>query len=258
MNVSIACKEVKKMSFTVYPAIDIRDGKCVRLFQGDYNLESRYYMNPLEPAQKWAQAGARWLHIIDLDGARTGKPENLPLIKEIINQVKVNIQIGGGLRTWETVESYLEAGAKRVILGSVAFKDPSLVKRLLETYGPEKIIVSLDSRKDRVYSDGWLSQASSGVLEVAQRLAQLGIKTFIYTDIEKDGTLTGPNIEKSLELAQKTKCNVIVAGGIGSGQDILDLIPYYQAGLKGAVVGRALYTGNINLKELIAQIERGN
>src|SRR5690554_3448832 len=131
------------MSFTVYPAIDIRGGKCVRLLQGDYNLESKYFENPLEAAEKWYQAGADWLHIIDLDGARTGKPENLKIIKNIIDSFKINVQVGGGIRNLETVEAYLKGGATRVIIGSQALKDINFVEELLEIYGGEKIVVSL-------------------------------------------------------------------------------------------------------------------
>lgn len=245
------------MSFTVYPAIDIRGGKCVRLFQGNYNLESQYYDDPLEPALKWAAAGAQWLHIIDLDGALTGQPENLDIIKKILSEVNIKIQIGGGIRSRETARAYLENGTQRVILGSAALNNPELIGQLLQEYGSERIIVSLDGRKAKVYSDGWLNESDKSILDVAANLATLGIKTFIYTDIEKDGTLSGPNTTQALNIAARTNREVILAGGIGSNQDVLDLVKYSEQGIKGAVIGRALYTENINLSSLIARLKEG-
>jgi len=242
------------MAFTIYPAIDIRGGKCVRLFQGDYNLESTYYESPLEPAEKWYEAGARWLHIIDLDGAKTGKPENLDIIKEILKRFKINIQVGGGIRTIEAAEAYLKGGAGRVIIGSQALKDIKFVEKLLNKYGTEKIIISLDGRNNQVYSDGWLKESGIDLFSAAQKLAQIGVETFIYTDIEKDGTLAGPNITQTLNLAARTGKKVIAAGGIATQDDVLNLARYQDSGMVGAVIGRALYTGNINLKTLISKL----
>lgn len=239
------------MAFTIYPAIDIRGGKCVRLFQGDYNLESTYYANPLEPAKKWLEAGAKWLHIIDLDGAKTGKPENLKIIQEILSQFEISIQIGGGIRTGETAQAYLEIGANRIIIGSQALKDIKFVEALINKNGPEKIVVSLDGRRDRVYSDGWLKESGVNLFTVAQKLVNVGVETFIYTDIEKDGTLSGPNITGTLELAALTGKDIIVAGGIASSKDVEDLANHQNSGITGAIIGRALYAGNINLKNLI-------
>jgi len=243
------------MNFTIYPAIDIRGGKCVRLFQGDYNQEIQYFDNPLEPALKWFKAGGDWLHIIDLDGAKTGNPENLNIIKEILARIDINIQIGGGIRTRDTAKAYLDVGARRVILGSIALTNLDLVQNLLEEYGEERIIVSLDGRNDKAFSEGWLSQSGKSLLDAAQNLASLGIKTFIYTDIEKDGTLSGPNIKQALKIARETGKEVIAAGGIGSVNDVLELIKFQKSGIKGAVIGRALYTGDINLNSLLTQLK---
>jgi len=244
------------MTFTIYPAIDIRGGKCVRLFQGDYNLESTYYESPLEPAEMWYEAGARWLHIIDLDGAKTGKPENLNIIKEILDRFKINIQVGGGIRNLETAEAYLASGTNRVIIGSQALKDIRFVETLLNKYGPEKIIISLDGRSDQVFSDGWLKSAGVNLFSAAQELAQVGVETFIYTDIEKDGTLSGPNVTQTLNLATVTGKKIIAAGGISSSDDVINLSRYQDSGITGAIIGRALYTGNINLKTLISSLGR--
>jgi phosphoribosylformimino-5-aminoimidazole carboxamide ribotide isomerase len=242
------------MSFTIYPAIDIKGGKCVRLFQGDYNLESKYFENPLEAAEKWFEAGARWLHIIDLDGAKAGKPENIDIISEILARFKINIQVGGGIRNLETVEAYLKNGASRVIIGSQAVKDINFVEKLLALYGPEKIIVSLDGRSDQVFYDGWLKHGGNNLFNLARELTKLGVKRFIYTDIEKDGTLTGPNFSQTLNLAALTNQEIIAAGGIGKANDVLNLARYYNLGIKGAVIGRALYTGSINLQSIISQV----
>lgn len=244
------------MSFTIYPAIDIKDGKCVRLYQGDYNLESTYYESPLEPAEKWYDAGANWLHIIDLDGAKTGKPENLNIIKEILARLKINIQVGGGIRNLETAKAYLESGANRVIIGSQALKDIKFVEKLLNIYGAEKIVVSLDGRNDQIFSEGWLKESGANLYSAAQELAQVGVKTFIYTDIEKDGTLSGPNIVQTLNLATLTGREVIAAGGVSSPEDVLKLYRYKNSGIAGVVIGRALYTGSVDLKRLIFSLGR--
>ncbi|KJS86032.1 MAG: hypothetical protein JM58_07625 [Peptococcaceae bacterium BICA1-8] len=244
------------MSFTIYPAIDIRGGKCVRLYQGNYSLESTYFEDPLEPAQKWYEAGVDWLHIIDLDGAKTGKPENLQIISEILKQLKINIQVGGGIRNLETAQAYLASGASRIIIGSQALKDNKFVENLLEIHGSEKVIVSLDGRSDQVYSDGWLKESGTDISTAAQKLAEIGVETFIYTDIEKDGTLSGPNLTQALNLASLTKKEVIVAGGIATSDDVLYLARHQDLGIKGAVIGRALYTGGVNLKSLISWLRR--
>ncbi|MGI6226369.1 MAG: 1-(5-phosphoribosyl)-5-[(5-phosphoribosylamino)methylideneamino]imidazole-4-carboxamide isomerase [Peptococcales bacterium] len=242
------------MVFTIYPAIDIKEGKCVRLFQGDYNLQSTYYNSPLEPAQKWYEAGAKWLHIIDLDGAKSGQPANLPAIEEILSQIKINIQIGGGIRNIETAQAYLEIGANRVIVGSQALKDKKFIEELINKFGSEKVVVSLDGRREQVYSDGWLKESGINLFTAARQLVEIGIQQFIYTDIERDGTLSGPNLARTLELAASTGKQVIVAGGISSESDVEELARCQNSGVSGAIIGRALYTGNINLKTLISQL----
>lgn len=245
------------MGFTVYPAVDIRGGNCVRLIQGNYDLESKYYQDPLEPALKWSQAGAEWLHIIDLDGARTGQPVNLPLIQEIVERVGLKVQIGGGIRSLETARAYLEGGASRLILGTVALNNFQLVQEMLEEFGPEKIIVSIDGRDDRALKEGWLEKSENSLSEAVLKLSTLGMQTFIYTDVERDGTLSGPNWARALELAKESGKEIIVAGGISRNQDILDLLPLYDQGVRGAVIGRALYTGDVNLPSLLQQIRGG-
>ncbi|MFZ7104799.1 MAG: 1-(5-phosphoribosyl)-5-[(5-phosphoribosylamino)methylideneamino]imidazole-4-carboxamide isomerase [Peptococcaceae bacterium] len=244
------------MSFTIYPAVDIRGGKCVRLFQGDYNMESIYFKEPLAAADKWYEAGAEWLHIIDLDGAKTGNPDNSALIKDILRNINIKIQVGGGIRSRESVKAYLDNGAARVILGSIALKDELLIKSLIEEFGPRRIIVSLDGKNNQAYREGWLENAGKDLVESAESLAAVGVEKFIYTDIEKDGTLTGPNIKNSLNIADKTGCEVIAAGGIGSEKDVLALAECADRGIGGAVIGRALYTGDIDLKSLIAKLGR--
>lgn len=241
--------------FQVLPAIDILEGECVRLLQGDYNLKSQYYSSPLEPAKKWEKAGAEWLHIVDLDGAREGKAVNLDIIKKILQITNLKVQIGGGIRTKERARDYLEAGATRIIIGSKALTSPEWVENLVQEYGGEKIVVSLDSKGDKVAKEGWLEDSEIGLFEVATQLADKGVETFIYTDIIRDGTLKGPNVERALQLAAETGKNILVAGGVASLEDVLQLAHYAPQGIKGAVIGRALYTGNIDLAELIQKIE---
>ena len=242
------------MAFEVYPAVDIRGGKCVRLYQGDYDLEFCYFENPLEAAMLWQAEGAEWLHIIDLDGARSGKTENIEIIKRIVEETGLKIQVGGGIRNLETIRNYLQAGVERVILGSAALADIDFVKAAVKEFGWKSLVVSLDAKEGKVYSQGWLSAEGEGVEEAGKRLSAAGIELFIYTNISKDGTLSGPDSEGALRLSRETGKRVIVAGGIGSERDVLMLAEYEQEGIAGAIVGRAIYTGDVKLKRLLANL----
>lgn len=243
------------MEFNVYPAIDIRGGKCVRLYQGDYNQENIYYDNPIDAALKWKASGSKWLHIVDLDGAREASPVNLSLIKELIEKTGLKVQIGGGIRDLETAKAYLEIGARRVILGSVALNNPEIVAEIINAYGKNRVVVSLDGRKDKVAGEGWLEDTEKNLFDLAESLVEIGVENFIYTDIEKDGTLSGPNIKNTLELAKKINKNIIVAGGVSSEEDVFELYKNREAGIEGVIIGRAIYTGDINLERLIQNIK---
>ena len=243
------------MEFTVFPAVDILDGKCVRLMKGDYNFISTYYDDPLEPAIKWQEAGSEWLHIIDLDGAKTGEPVNIELIKKIIANTNIKIQIGGGIRSLETARTYIEAGVERVIIGSKALAEPEFARELVEALGSERVVVSVDGKDNKALSEGWLEDSGRTLTEITRELVDLGVENFIFTDTDKDGTLMGPNLEMALTLAAITPKGLIVAGGIGNKSHVLTLAGYADRGIAGTVIGRALYTDEIVLEDLLKEIK---
>ncbi|GAA4719151.1 1-(5-phosphoribosyl)-5-[(5-phosphoribosylamino)methylideneamino]imidazole-4-carboxamide isomerase [Brevibacillus fulvus] len=242
------------MSFTIYPAIDIRGGKCVRLFQGDYAQETVYADSPLEMAKSWVNQGAAWLHLVDLDGAKAGEPVHLELISSIARSVEVPIQVGGGIRSEQDIARYLEAGVSRVILGTAAIEDRRFTQKVLGLYGA-KIAIGLDCRGGYVATRGWLTTTDIAAVELAKQLAEFGAETFIYTDIARDGTLTGPNLAEIVGLAKATGKQVIASGGVSVTGDLLSLAEHEGDGVTGAIVGKALYTGAIDLQQAIRQIE---
>jgi phosphoribosylformimino-5-aminoimidazole carboxamide ribotide isomerase len=241
------------MSFIIYPAIDIRGGKCVRLFQGDYAQETVYGDSPLEMAKQWVDQGAAWLHLVDLDGAKDGKPVNGALLKQIAQSVAIPVQVGGGIRTEEQVADYLEAGVSRVILGTAAIEDREFARRVLKRYG-KQIAIGLDCRNGYVATRGWLSTTEVKAEELARELGEYGAETFIYTDIARDGTLTGPNVDEIVSLAQSTGKQVIASGGVSELNDLLTLARYTSDGVVGAIVGKALYTGAFSLDQALDRI----
>ncbi|WP_289140148.1 1-(5-phosphoribosyl)-5-[(5-phosphoribosylamino)methylideneamino]imidazole-4-carboxamide isomerase [uncultured Brevibacillus sp.] len=242
------------MSFIIYPAIDIRGGKCVRLFQGDYAQETVYADSPLEMAKRWVEQGAAWVHLVDLDGAKEGKPANAELIKEIARSISVPVQVGGGIRTEEQIADYLEAGVARVIVGTAAIEDEPFTQRILQAYG-DKIAIGLDCRNGLVATRGWLTTTDVQATELAKRLVSYGAETFIYTDIARDGTLTGPNVEEISALALATGKSVIASGGVSNLDDLLILSAHYAEGVSGAIVGKALYTDAFTLEEALSRME---
>ncbi|MFD2369324.1 1-(5-phosphoribosyl)-5-[(5-phosphoribosylamino)methylideneamino]imidazole-4-carboxamide isomerase [Brevibacillus sp. GCM10020057] len=238
------------MSFIIYPAIDIRGGKCVRLFQGDYAKETVYADSPLEMAKRWVAQGADWVHLVDLDGAKEGKPANAEIIKEIARTISVPVQVGGGIRTEEQIADYLEAGVARVIVGTAAIEDEPFTRRILQKYG-DKIAIGLDCRNGMVATRGWLNTTDVSATELAKKLVSYGATTFIYTDIARDGTLTGPNVEEITALAVATGKSVIASGGVSNLDDLLALSAHEQDGVTGAIVGKALYTDAFTLEEAL-------
>jgi phosphoribosylformimino-5-aminoimidazole carboxamide ribotide isomerase len=235
----------------LYPAIDIRGGRCVRLIEGDFDRETVYDADPTHAARRWAEAGAAWLHVVDLDGARTGKPVNTQSIAAIRAAVDVPMQVGGGLRSIGDLEAAFALGINRVNLGSVALSNPELVREAVSRWG-DAIALALDARDGKLAADGWLAQTDSDAIEVAKRFAEIGVRHFIATDISRDGTMTGPNLESLRVLIEAVDANVIASGGIASLNDIRAIA---AAGAGGAIVGRALYDGRIDLREAIAAAE---
>lgn len=240
-------------AFIIYPAIDIRDGKCVNLIQGDYDQETIYNENTLEAAQNWEAQGAEWIHLVDLDGAKAGHPVNQKLIGEIAKGVQVPVQIGGGIRVMKDVEMLLELGVSRVILGTAAIEDRSFVEEVLQKYG-DQIAIGIDARDGYVATRGWLETSEVKAEDLAIQLADKGAKTFIFTDILRDGMMGGPNIESIARLAKVTGQNVIASGGVSSFSDLEKLAEYRTDGVAGAIVGRALYMGSIDLADAIKRI----
>jgi phosphoribosylformimino-5-aminoimidazole carboxamide ribotide isomerase len=232
----------------LYPAIDIRGGRCVRLIEGDFARETAYDADPSDAARRWVDAGAEWLHVVDLDGAVEGTPVNREAVKRIRAAVAVPMQLGGGLRTLTDLEDVFAAGINRAILGTVALRDPELVISAVARWG-DRIAVALDARDGRLATDGWLGQTEARAVEVAQKLANAKVRHFIFTDISRDGTLAGPNLESLGELVQAVDAGVIASGGISSLEDIEAAA---HTGASGAIIGRALYDGRIDLAEVIA------
>ncbi|MDF3040509.1 MAG: 1-(5-phosphoribosyl)-5-((5-phosphoribosylamino)methylideneamino)imidazole-4-carboxamide isomerase [Thermomicrobiales bacterium] len=231
----------------LYPAIDIRGGRCVRLIEGDFARETAYDADPTNAARRWVDAGAEWLHVVDLDGAVEGTPVNRDAVKRIRAAVAVPMQLGGGLRTLTDLEDLFAAGIDRAILGTVALRDPELVISAVARWG-DRIAVALDARDGKLATDGWLGQTEARAVEVAQKLATAKVRHFIFTDISRDGTLAGPNLESLGELVRAVEAGVIASGGISS---LKDIEAAAQSGASGAIIGRALYDGRIDLAEAI-------
>ena len=239
----------------IFPAIDIRDGKCVRLFKGDFNQETVFSDKPEEMAEKWQAEGAEFLHLVDLDEAIAGKSQNLATVKKIIAAVNIPVELGGGIRTMENIDEVLALGVKRVILGSVAVKNPELVKEACAKYG-ERIVVGIDAKDGIVAVDGWGVSGNVDVITLAKEMAKAGVKTIIYTDISRDGTLAGVNVEATAKLARESGINIVASGGVKSTADIKALLPYEKDGIEGVIVGKSIYMKTLDLAEAI-EIGRG-
>lgn len=240
----------------VIPAIDLLAGKCVRLYQGDYSRSQVFNENPVEVARQWAEQGATRLHVVDLDGAKQGKPVNLAAIEAIVKAIAIPVQVGGGLRERDSVAQLLDLGVQRAILGTVAVEQPELVSELTQEF-PQQIVVGIDARNGMVATRGWLETSEVRATELAQRMAQQGAAAIIYTDIHRDGTLCGPNLEALQELAGAIAIPVIASGGVSSLTDLLSLLSLESLGVTGAIVGRAIYTGDVDLQEAVQAVGNG-
>ncbi|BAQ65293.1 1-(5-phosphoribosyl)-5-[(5-phosphoribosylamino)methylideneamino]imidazole-4-carboxamide isomerase [Geminocystis sp. NIES-3709] len=239
----------------VIPAIDLLAGRCVRLYQGDYEQSQVFNENPLEVALQWESQGATRLHLVDLDGAKEGTTVNLDVICSIVQHLNIPVQVGGGLRDRTSVARLFDLGVERAIVGTVAVENPELVQELCEAY-PYKIAVGIDARNGKVATKGWLETSTVEATDLAQRISHKAA-AIIYTDISRDGTLVGPNLESLRELAQVSKIPVIASGGISSLTDLLSLLSLESLGVNGVIVGKALYTGKVDLKEAISSIGNG-
>jgi phosphoribosylformimino-5-aminoimidazole carboxamide ribotide isomerase len=234
------------------PAIDIRGGRAVRLVQGDYERELGFDSDPVDAARRWVAGGARWLHVVDLDGAREGGPQNLHHVERIAKAVHVPIELGGGLRDSVAVEDAIDAGAERVVLGTAALTNPELVNALIEAHGPERVMVSIDARRGSVVYEGWLEQGDASPADLAGEMLDRGVRGFVYTPIEADGMLAGPRPEGLRELAEAVSgqnAELVYSGGIGSTDDLAEIARLDLPGLSGVIVGRALYEGRFSVAE---------
>ncbi|NLG88980.1 MAG: 1-(5-phosphoribosyl)-5-[(5-phosphoribosylamino)methylideneamino]imidazole-4-carboxamide isomerase [Clostridiaceae bacterium] len=227
----------------IYPAVDIKDGRCVRLLQGRFDSETVYGDDPVEMAEKWASIGAEWLHVVDLDGARSGISKNRSIIADIVKKVKIPVQTGGGIRTIDDIDEVIALGAARVVLGTAAVKNPRLLKEAVDNYG-DKIAVGIDAKNGKVAVEGWETLSSHDAVEFAKRVEQYGVSVIIYTDISTDGMLSGPNLKAVEKVVGAVGIDIIASGGVSSIQDLINL---KNTGAAGAITGKAIYTGAIDL-----------
>lgn len=232
----------------IYPAIDIKDGKCVRLLRGNFDDVTVYGDDPVQMAKKWESLGGEFIHVVDLDGALKGTGVNAEAIKNIARSVSVPVQTGGGIRNMEDIESRIASGVNRVIIGTKAVFDADFVRQAVAKYG-DKIVIGIDAKDGMVAVEGWEKTSNFTAVEFAKKMADIGVKTIVYTDIATDGTLMGPNVAAMSEMVKETGIDIIASGGIGSIEHIKSLVP---TGVEGVIVGRALYTGNVSLEDAVA------
>ena len=238
------------------PALDLRSGSVVRLLQGRFDRETRYAADPIAVARRWREEGATWIHVVDLDGARTGRPHQTEVLRRIAAAVGGPIQLGGGLRTLSDIAMALAAGADRVVIGSIALSDPDLVAEAAAQHG-ERICAAIDARDGRVSIGGWVHEVDVSPLDLAVRLHEAGVVRVVYTDVTRDGTMRGPNVAATRHIARETGLAVLASGGVSSLDDLRALVRLGLDGVEGAIVGRALYEGTFTLREAIAVGEGG-
>jgi phosphoribosylformimino-5-aminoimidazole carboxamide ribotide isomerase len=232
----------------ILPAIDLRNGKCVNLVQGRAEEETIFSDQPIEMAKRWEAEGAEYLHLVDLDGAFHGATANLQIVREIVDAIRIPVQLGGGIRTPERLDQILALGVARAIIGTAALKNPSLVESACRKYG-EKIAVGIDAKDELVATEGWLNVSHKPAIEFAREMQNLGVLTIVYTDIKSDGMLKGPNMEATRAIVEEVEVGVIASGGITSVENLKTL---KSIGASGAIIGRALYTGDLDLQSALA------
>ena len=235
----------------IYPAIDIRGGRCVRLTEGRFDAETVFADDPAQMALKWAGLGAEFLHLVDLDGALAGEGKNVPVIERILKSVNIPVQLGGGIRNLATIEKLLDLGVTRLILGSAAVKNPELVQEACKKY-PGHIAVGIDAKNGEVAIEGWGKGSGVAAAELAKKMASFGVETIIYTDISRDGMLSGVNVEATAALARACGVPIIASGGVASIEDIRRVKAVESDGVQGCIIGKAIYTGAVDLKEALA------
>lgn len=239
----------------IIPAVDVKNGKCVRLFQGRMDSETIFSNNPAAMAKKWQEEGAEIIHVVDLDGAFEKSPQNLDAIKSIVESIHVPVQLGGGIRNIDTIKLYIDIGIKRVIIGTEAINNPQLVKDACKEF-PDQIVVGIDARNGFVAIEGWTQTTQIKAVDLAKKFEDCGVVAINFTDIHRDGMQTGTNIEETRRLAEAVSIPVIASGGVSTIEDIKNLLPLEEAGVIGVITGRALYSGTLNLKEAIEVLKK--
>lgn len=237
----------------IYPAIDLKEGQCVRLVQGRAEDKTVYSQNPRQVARDFEEQGAAFLHVVDLDGAFKGRPANLEAIKAIARAISIPFQVGGGLRTRDNVLTLLEAGANRVIIGTRAVKAPEFIGELIAEFGPERIVLGIDARNGMVATEGWVETSSLKATELGRKMKELGVIHSVFTDVSRDGLLQGPNLDSIKEMALNTGLKIIASGGVSTLENIRQLKGMEALGLSGAIIGKALYEGKIILNEALRE-----
>lgn len=231
----------------IYPAIDIKDGKCVRLVQGRFDDVTVYSDDPVDVALKWEEMGAEYLHVVDLDGARAGEIKNFKIIERMVSKLKIPLQAGGGIRTMETIKKMLDMGVQRVILGTIAVSNRKLVEEAVGLFNG-RIAVGIDAKNGKVAIEGWEKTSQFNSIDFAKKMQDIGVRTIIYTDISRDGMLKGPNLNAMEEMVRELDIEVIASGGVGSSKDVEAL---RNTGVDGVIIGKALYTGAVDLREIL-------
>lgn len=234
----------------IFPAIDIQDGQCVRLTQGKFDQRTVYYKDPVEVAKMWQEKGAQYHHVVDLDGAKDGVPKNIKVIEEIVKNLDIPVQVGGGIRTNDTIEKLLNIGVQRIILGTAAVSNPLFLSEVIKTY-KEKIVISIDAKDGLVATNGWIEISSVQSFKLIEALEKIGVSTIVYTDISKDGMMQGPNFEIYQQLMEKCSVSIIASGGVSNLEDLKRL---NEIGVYGAIVGKALYSGAVKFEETLDKI----
>ena len=238
----------------IFPAIDIKEKKCVRLVKGDFNRKTEYNISPVEQAKKYKDSGFKNLHIVDLDGALTGETVNLDIIQEIVTKFDLKIEIGGGVRSFESIQKYLDTGAEKVILGSAAIKDKNFLKDSCEKF-PNKIALGLDAKDGYLSVSGWIENSNQLTLDYLKEVNDYGASRLIYTDINRDGMKQSPNFEETAKIADNSSCPVIISGGVSSIDDIKKAKELNNKNIEGIIVGKAIYDGDIKLEELANELD---
>ena len=238
----------------IYPAIDLKEGKCVRLYKGDMNRATIFNDNPEFQAKSFEKQGFKYLHIVDLNGAIDGKPINNEAVKSIVNNISIPSQLGGGIRDIQTIENWLNIGLSRVIIGTAALNNPELVKTAARNF-PGQIVVGIDAKNGMVATHGWVTESKIKVVDLAKKFEDAGVAAIIYTDINRDGTLEGVNISDTKKLAESLSIPVIASGGVASIEDVKALKAIENSGINGAIIGRALYDKRINVNELLKLVD---